>query len=135
MIKTKKNIQRIRIHKRTDAEKNNDQVGKTLYKLMNDIVYGKTMENLRNTINLKIVKNKKGYLKCTSRLRYMSHKLFDNKLVTIRKSKFVLKLKKPAYIGMWILELSKVLMYEFHCDYIKSKLTINNNYYLQTLIF
>ena len=59
MIKTKKNIQRIRIHKRTDAEKNNDQVGKTLYKLMNDIVYGKTMENLRNTINLKIVKIRK----------------------------------------------------------------------------
>ena len=49
------------------------------------------------------------------------HKIFDNNLVAIRKSKPALKLKKPAYIGMCILELSKVLMYEFHYDYIKNK--------------
>ena len=51
----------------------------------------------------------------------MSHKTFDNNLVTIRKSKLALKLNKPAYIGMCVLELSKVLMYEFHYDYIKNK--------------
>ena len=50
----------------------------------------------------------------------MSHKLFDNKLVKIRKSKLSLNLNKPAYIGMCVLELSKVLMYEFHCDYLKN---------------
>ena len=116
-------------------KKNNDQDKKTLYKLKNDVIYGKTMENLSNTINLKTVKNKKSYLKCTSKPRYMSQKLFDNKLVTIRKSKFALKLNKPAYIGMWILELRKVLMYELHYDYIKSKMTTNQKYYLQTLIF
>ena len=51
----------------------------------------------------------------------MSHKIFDNNLVAIRKSKVSLKLNKPAYIGMCILELSKVLMYEFHYDYIKNR--------------
>ena len=51
----------------------------------------------------------------------MSHKIFDNDLVTIRKSKVTLTLNKPAYLGMSILEFRKVLMYEFHYDYIKNK--------------
>ena len=51
----------------------------------------------------------------------MMHKIFDNNLVVKRKSKLALKLNKPAYIGMCILELSKVLMYEFHYHYIKNK--------------
>ena len=50
----------------------------------------------------------------------MSHKIFDNDLVAIRKNIVTLTLNKPAYIGMCILESSKVLMYEFHCDYIKN---------------
>ena len=50
----------------------------------------------------------------------MSHKIFDNDLVTIRKIK-VIMLSKPAYTGMCILELTKVFMYKFHYDYIKSK--------------
>ena len=55
----------------------------------------------------------------------MSHKIFDNDLVTIRKNKITLSLNTPAYIGMCILELSKVLMYEFHYDYIKNKYSNN----------
>ena len=51
----------------------------------------------------------------------MSHKIFNNNLVAIQKSKVSLKVNKPAFIGMYILELSKVLMYEFHFDYIKNK--------------
>ena len=51
----------------------------------------------------------------------MSHKIFDNDLIAIRKNKVTLMLNKPAYIGLCILELSKVLMYEFHYDYIKNK--------------
>ena len=53
----------------------------------------------------------------------MSDKIFDNKLVAIHKSKVALKLNKQSYIGMCILDLSKVLRYEFHYDYIK------NNYH------
>ena len=51
----------------------------------------------------------------------MPHKIFGNNLVAIRKSELPVKLNKPAYIGICILELSKVLMYKFHYDYIKSK--------------
>ena len=51
----------------------------------------------------------------------MSHNIFGNDSVVMRKSKVTLTLNKPAYIVMCILELSKVLMYEFHCEYIKNK--------------
>ena len=51
----------------------------------------------------------------------MSHKIFGNDLMAIHKNKVTLTLNKPAYIGMCILELSKVLMYEFHYKYIKNK--------------
>ena len=51
---------------------------------MNNAVYGKTMENLRNTIDMKLVSNKKVCLKWTSKPSYISHKIFDNDLVAIR---------------------------------------------------
>ena len=51
----------------------------------------------------------------------MSHKTIDNDLVAIRKNKVTLTRNKPAYIGMCVLKLSKVLMYEFHYYYIKNK--------------
>ena len=51
----------------------------------------------------------------------MSHKIFDNDLVTIRKNKLTLKFNKLAYAGMCILYLNKVLMYEFHYQHIKNK--------------
>ena len=51
----------------------------------------------------------------------MSHKIFDNNLEAIQKSKLALKLSKLAYTGMCILELSRVLMYEIHYGYIKNK--------------
>ena len=84
------------------------------------------MENLRKRINVKLVNNEKQYLKCTSKPSYMSHnKIFDNSLVAIRKRKLALKLNKPAYIGICILELSKVLLYEFHYDYIANNCETN----------
>ena len=74
------------------------------------------MENLRNVIDVKLVSNKKDYLKWTSKPSYMLHKIFDNDLVATRKNKVTLTLNKSACIGMGILELGKVLMYEFHYD-------------------
>ena len=79
------------------------------------------MKNLRNRIDVRLESIKKDYLKWTSKPSYMSHKIFDTDLVAIRKNKVTLMLKKPAYTGMCSLELSKVLMYEFHYDYIKNK--------------
>ena len=56
----------------------------------------------------------------------MLHKIFDNDLVVIHKNKVTLMLNKPAYIGMCILELSEVLVYKFHYDYIKNKCGTNS---------
>ena len=71
------------------------------------------MENLRNKIYkiIRLVNNKTDYLKYISKPRYLSHKMFDNNLVSIQKNKVPLKLNKPAYIEMCILELRKVLIY------------------------
>ena len=81
---------------------------KALYKLMNNAVYGKVMENLRHIIDVELVNNEKDYLKCTSNPSYISHEILDNILVAIQKSKVLLKLDKLAYIRMCILELNKV---------------------------
>ena len=88
---------------------------------MENVVYGKTIENVIDRIEIRLVNNKKDYLKWTSKPRYMSNKICKNDLVTIRKSKVTLTLSKPAYVALCILDLNKVLMYEFHYDCIKNK--------------
>ena len=106
--------------KRKEAEKNDDKDGKALYKLMNNAVYGKTMENFKK-IDVKLVSDEKDYLKWTSKPSYMLQNIFDNILAATCKNKVKLTLSKPAYVGMCMLDLSKILMYEFHYDYIKNK--------------
>ena len=76
---------------------------------MNNAVYGKTMLNVRNRIDLKLVSNKKDYLKLKSKQSYMSCKVFDDDFVAIHKNKVTLTLNKPTYTEMCISELSKVL--------------------------
>ena len=106
--------------KKIGAEKNGDKDGKALHKLMNNAVCCKAMENFGNRIHVGVMSNKKDYLKWISKPSYMSQKVFYNDLVVIRKSKVTLTLRRPAYVGMCILDLGKVLMYEFHYDYIKN---------------
>ena len=65
---------------------------------MNNVAYGKTMENLRNRIDIKLESIKKDYLKQISKPSYMSHRIFDYASVAIRKNKVTLTLNKPAYI-------------------------------------
>ena len=78
---------------------------------MNNAVYDKTMKNMINRIDVKLVSNQENYLKLTSKPSYMSRKIFDNDLVATRKSKATLGISKP----------SKVLMCELHYYYIKNK--------------
>ena len=79
------------------------------------------MGNLTMENEVKLVHNKNNYLKWASKPSHTSYKIFGNNLVTICKSKVVLTLNKFENIGMCFLELSKVLMYKFHYDYIKNK--------------
>ena len=85
---------------------------------MSNAVYGETMKKLRNRIDVRLVSNKKDYLKKTSKPRYMSQNVLDMDLVSICKSKVTLTLNKPTCVEMCILDLNKVLMNEFHYPYI-----------------
>ena len=57
----------------------------------------------------------------------MSHKIFENELVVIPKNKVTLTLKKPAYIRMCVLELSKLLVYEFHYNSLRTNMVTTQN--------
>ena len=61
---------------------------------------------------------KKVYQRCVNKPKFISQKIFDEKFVAVHCSKTVLTLNKPIYVGFCILELSKLLMYQFHYDYV-----------------
>ena len=82
-------------------------------------VFGKTMENLRKRINVRLVSNEKDFLKYTSKPTYITHKIFGKDYAAIHEIKPVLILNKPIYIGCTVLDLSKWKMYDFHYNFIK----------------
>ena len=92
---------------------------KDLFKLMINSLYGKTMENLRERINVRFLNNEKDFLKYTSRPTYVTHKLFDKDYAAIHEIKPVLILNKPIYVGFTVLEISKWMMHDFHYNFIK----------------
>ena len=86
---------------------------------MVNFAYGKTIENLRKKIKVRIVNNEKIFLKYTSRPTHIAHKIFDKNCAVIHEIKTVLMLNKSIYAGFAVLELSKWLMYGFHHNFIK----------------
>ena len=96
-------------------------LNKIFLKLMNNSAFGKTMENLRKRISVKLINNAKDYIRCIRKPSFVSQKIFSKNFVAIYEIKPVLKLSKPIYIGFSILDISTLLMYEFHHKYIKSK--------------
>ena len=101
---------------------------------MNNAVYRKTMENLRSTVDVKLVSNKKDYLKMASRPIYRSHKIIYKELVAIRKNKVTLALNKTGYIQMYILELKKCCCANSIMITVKINMVTTQDYYSQTLI-
>ena len=104
--------------KRTNAK---NAFEKDFFKLMNNSVFGKTMENIRKRVDVRLVTDEKKLLKMAGKPTYMSSKIFNENLVAVHKIKETLTLNRPAYIGMCILDLSKTLMYDFQYNYIKQK--------------
>ena len=94
---------------------------KDFFKLMNNGVYGKTCENLRKRVDVRLVTDQNKLSKLASKPTYINSKIFNENLVAVHKIKETLKLDRPAYIGMCILDLSKTLMYDFHYNYIKKR--------------
>ena len=81
-------------------------------------VYGKTMEDLQKKINVRLVNNEKDFLKHTSRRTHITYEIFDKNYAAIYEIKQILTLNKPIYVGFIVLELSKLLMYDFHDNFI-----------------
>ena len=92
---------------------------------MNNSVFGKTRENLRKRISIKLVNNAKDFVNCISKRIFVSQKIFSKNFVAINEIKPVLTLNKPVHVGFSILDLSKLLMYEFHYKLSKVNLMLN----------
>ena len=76
------------------------------------------MEHIKKRINVKLINYSKEYLKCLSKPNFISQKIFDKIFIAVHQIKTVLTLNKPIYVGFCILELSKLLIYKFHYDYV-----------------
>ena len=113
---------------------------KDMFKLMNNAVYGKTMENVRNHIDFELVSTQERLQKCVNNPNYKNRHIINENLVGVEKTKTILKLDKPIYLGMTILDLSKHHMYSFYYDVLKAKYDKNikliytdtDSYVLQT---
>ena len=92
---------------------------KDFFKLMNNSVFGKTMENIRNRVNVKLVNNEEKARKLIAKPNYRSCKIFSENLISVHMKKTSLVMNKPVYLGACILDLSKTIMYDFHYNYIK----------------
>ena len=98
---------------------------KDLFKLMNNSVFGKTMENIRKHRDIKLVTTDKKRSKLVSEPNDHTINLISEDLSIIEMKKTKVKMNKPIYLGLSILEISKILMYEFWYDYMKPKYNDN----------
>ena len=107
---------------------------KKFFKLMNNSVFGKAMENVRNRRDIKLVTSDKRRKRLVSTPKYQSHKNFSDHLMAIEKKKTRVKMSKPLCLGMSILDTGKILMYEFWYDYVNPKYGKEQNFVTQILI-
>ena len=94
---------------------------KEFFKLMNNAVFRKTMENVQNHRDIKIVTTNRQRNRLVSEPNYHTTKYFPKNLLIIEMKKVEVKMNKPVYLGQAILDISKTLMYEFWYNYIKPK--------------
>ena len=94
---------------------------KDFFKLMNNAVFGKTMENIRKHWIIKLVSDEDKFLKTVMKPNFKSSILFGENLMGCEMGKIKVVMNKPVYLGQAILDLSKLVMYEFHYGYMKPK--------------
>ena len=94
---------------------------KDFFKLMNNSVFGKTIENIRKRQNIILVDNRIKAAKLTSRPNFDRATIFDRNLIAVHMKKTEVYFNKPVYVGQAILDLSKTLMFNFHYNYIQKK--------------
>ena len=98
---------------------------KDFFKLMNNSVFGKTMENIRNRQDIRLATNEAQVKRLVGKPNYKRRTIFSENLVAVHMGKTELNFNKPIYVGMSILDASKALMYDFHYNYIKPKYGIS----------
>lgn len=94
---------------------------KDFFKLMNNAVFGKTMENLRKRVTLELVHTARRMRKLCAKPNFEAVTIFNEDLAAVHLKKVQLFLNRPIYVGFCILDLSKTVMYDFHYNYIKVK--------------
>ena len=94
---------------------------RSFFKSLVKKIYGKCMDNIRIRINVKLINNSKDYARYVSKPNFISQKIFSRDFVAIPQIKSVLILDKPIYGKFRILELSNLLIYKFHYEYVKNK--------------
>ena len=94
---------------------------KDFFKLMNNAVFRKTMENVRKHRDIKLLTTDKRRNHLVSESSYHTTRWISENLLEIEIKRIKIKMNKPVYLGLSILEISKTLMYEFWCDYMKPK--------------
>ena len=110
------------IRKNTELRKAADNsFEKDFFKLMNNSVFGKTIENIRKRQNIKLVDNRKAALKLSKKPNFERATIFDKNLIAAHMKKTEIYFNKPVYVGQAILDLSKTLMFDFHYKYIQPK--------------
>ena len=85
---------------------------KDFFKLMNNVVFGKTLENVRKHRDIKLVTTGKRRNQLASEPNYHTKKYFSENLIAIEIKKTKVKMNKAIYLGMSILDISKTIMYE-----------------------
>ena len=102
-------------------KKGKNDFEKDFFKLMNNSVFGKTMENIRNRVDIRLINDRKRAEKFAAKPNFKHLTIFNESLISIYMKKTKLYFNKPIYCGMAILDLSKLLMYDFHYNYMKKK--------------
>ena len=92
---------------------------KDFYKLMNNSVFGKTMENIRKRVDVRIVKDELSLQKLVNKPNFKSFKIFTENFAACHMQRQTICFNKPIYIGMCVLDISKTLMYNYHYNHIK----------------
>ena len=106
---------------RIEAKQSGNNFEVDFFKLMNNSVFGKTLENIRNRVDIRFISSDKVAQKLAAKPNYDHCTIFDENLIAVHMKKTKLYFNKPVYLRMSILDLSKSLMYDFHYNYIKTK--------------
>ena len=110
------------IRKNTDLRKSaSNAFEKDFFKLMNNSVFGKTIENIRKRQNVILVDNRKLAIKLSSKPNFERLTIFDENLAAFHMKKTEVYFNKPIFVGQAILDISKTLMFDFHYNYIRKK--------------